>query len=131
VGTGSGILAIAAAKLGASRVIAIDIGPQRRFNRPAEPCTEPGEGDRLGKRRAASRSRRPFQHCSCEYPCRRTGADKFRAGRKVARGGFLVLSGILTEKEGIVVTGFAPFLLTLVETTREAEWSCLTFRLER
>jgi ribosomal protein L11 methyltransferase len=49
---------------------------------------------------------------------------------KMRRGGFLVLSGILFEKEGTVLAGYAPFPLSLIETTREAEWSCLTFRLE-
>ena len=42
----------------------------------------------------------------------------------------LILSGILTEKEELVRDGFAPFPLSLVEITREAEWSCLTYRRE-
>jgi ribosomal protein L11 methyltransferase len=50
---------------------------------------------------------------------------------KLKRDGFLVLSGILTEKEGIVLEGFARFPLALVETTREAEWSCITYRRTR
>jgi len=45
---------------------------------------------------------------------------------KVAPGGWLILSGILTEKEEFVCAGFPG--LTLVENPRELEWSCLTFR---
>jgi ribosomal protein L11 methyltransferase len=56
------------------------------------------------------------------------------AGDLVARlagGGFLILSGILTEKEEIVLDGFSRYPLALVETTREGEWSCITYRLTR
>ena len=49
---------------------------------------------------------------------------------RVRPHGFLILSGILTEKEELVRTGFAPFALALREITREAEWSCLTYRRE-
>jgi ribosomal protein L11 methyltransferase len=50
---------------------------------------------------------------------------------KMRENGFLILSGILTEKEDSVLEGFSHFPLTLVETTLQAEWSCITYRLER
>jgi ribosomal protein L11 methyltransferase len=45
---------------------------------------------------------------------------------KVAPGGWLILSGILTEKEQMVLAAFPE--LALVENPREAEWSCLTLK---
>ena len=47
---------------------------------------------------------------------------------RTAPGGFLILSGILTEKEPLVVEGFAPFGLMQLSPTREGEWSCLVYR---
>ncbi len=130
VGTGSGILAIAAAKLGADRVIAIDIDPTaviiaqqnmalNRVEKIVSLSTAPlAEVVGLFSVVVANILAEELVRMSCELV------------GKMRQGGFLVLSGILTEKEGIVLAGFAPFPLTLVETTRDAEWSCLTFRLE-
>lgn len=131
VGTGSGILAIAAAKLGATRVIAVDIDPTaviiaqqnmalNRVESIVSVSTSPlGEVVGLFSVVVANILAEELVRMSSELV------------GKLRKGGFLVLSGILTEKEGTVVAGFAPFPVTLVETTREAEWSCLTFRLEK
>jgi ribosomal protein L11 methyltransferase len=131
VGTGSGILAIAAAKLGAGRVIAIDIDSTAviiaqqniALNRVAtivSACTAP-LAEVVGLFSVV------VANILAEELVRMSG----ELVGKMRQGGFLVLSGILTEKEGTVLAGFAPFPLNLVETTRDAEWSCLTFRLER
>jgi ribosomal protein L11 methyltransferase len=47
---------------------------------------------------------------------------------KVAAGGFLILSGILREREEFVTQGFARSGLVLAEVAREDEWSCLIYR---
>jgi ribosomal protein L11 methyltransferase len=49
----------------------------------------------------------------------------------VAPGGALVLSGILQEKEALVIEAFAAFPLTGPEITRREEWSCLLYRQGR
>jgi ribosomal protein L11 methyltransferase len=48
--------------------------------------------------------------------------------QRLSPGGFLILSGILTEKEDLVVDGFSNFDVTLTEIARESEWSCIVFR---
>jgi ribosomal protein L11 methyltransferase len=49
---------------------------------------------------------------------------------RLVPGGTLVLSGILTEREEFVRTSFADHGVTLLTTTRHAEWSCLCYRLD-
>ena len=131
VGTGSGILAIAAAKLGAGRVIAIDIDPtavmiaqQNMALNLVESIVSVSTAT-LGE--VVGRFNVVVANILAEELVRMSG----KLVSKMRQGGFLVLSGILTEKDETVLAGFAPFPLTLVETTRDAEWSCLTFRLER
>jgi ribosomal protein L11 methyltransferase len=131
VGTGSGILAIAAAKLGATRVIAIDIDPE------AVSITQ----QNLAVNRVeeiVSVSSVPLSEVDgffgvvvANILAEELVRMRHELVGKMRRGGFLILSGILSEKEGTVLDGFAHLPLTLVETTREAEWSCITFRLER
>lgn len=131
VGTGSGILAIAAAKLGAGRVIAIDIDPTAVLIAQQNVALNAVEG-------IVSTSSAPLAEVSGLFGivvANILAEELVRLSSelvsKIRQGGFLILSGILTEKEGTVLAGFAPFPLTLLETTRDAEWSCLTFRLER
>lgn len=131
VGTGSGILAIAAAKLGAARVIAIDIDPEAVSITRQNLELNQVEG-------IVSVSALPLVEVDGSFGvvvANILAEELVRMGRelvgKMRRGGLLVLSGILSEKEGLVLDGFAIFPLTLVEATREAEWSCITFRLER
>jgi ribosomal protein L11 methyltransferase len=128
VGTGSGVLSIAAAKLGARRVVALDIDPEAvavaeqnlALNRVADsvrvgvdPLAEvPGVYDIV------------LANILAEELVR-LGTELFD---RVETNGYLILSGILTEKEQLVCEGFAPFSLALVEITREAEWSCIIYR---
>ena len=130
VGTGSGVLSIAAAKMGAGRVIGIDIDPGaveiahanlvlNQVDTAAQVNSDPltaVEGD--------------FDIVVANILAEelvRLGEELFR---RVRASGLLILSGILTEKEDLVIAGFAPFPLTLMEITRDAEWSCLAYRRE-
>jgi ribosomal protein L11 methyltransferase len=47
---------------------------------------------------------------------------------RVAGEGFLILSGILTEREEFVIAGFAHLPLLLHSVTRQEEWCCIVFR---
>jgi ribosomal protein L11 methyltransferase len=128
VGTGSGILAIAAAKFGADRVTAIDIDPDA-----VAVAQQNLELNRV--QGVVAVSAMPLGEVAGTFAvvvANILAEELVRMGSelvgKLKRDGFLVLSGILTEKEGIVLEGFARFPLVLVETTREAEWSCITYR---
>jgi len=131
VGAGSGILAIAAAKLGAGRVVAIDIDPGAVSVANENAVLNRVEG-------TVTVSGTPLAEVSGHFAvvvANILAEDLVRMGRELVgrlrQGGVLVLSGILSEKEETVLAGFAPFRLNLVETTRLAEWSCLAYRLGR
>jgi ribosomal protein L11 methyltransferase len=127
VGTGSGVLAIAAAKLGAGTVVALDVDPEAvavaRRNLDQNRIVIP-----------ALVTAKPLAEISGTYDivlANILAEELIRLGKdlvcKVRPHGYLVLSGILTEKEGFVCQGYAPLPLALVEITREDEWSCLTY----
>lgn len=128
VGTGSGILGIAAVKLGAEQVIAIDLD---------------GDAVRAAAENSAINGVSASMHIS-DTPLELTGRgfdvilanilaeDLARLSpeltKRLAPGGFLVLSGILTEKESIVAESYAGFEPGPIEILREDEWSCMVYR---
>lgn len=126
VGTGSGVLSIAAALLGAGAITAVDIDPEA-VRVTQENLELNGVADRV----AASTT--DLGKLPGSYPvvvANILAEELVRLSdqliSRVAPGGWLILSGILTEKEAFVLAGFPS--LTLVENPREAEWSCLTLR---
>ncbi len=126
VGTGSGILAMAASKLGASRVVGTDIDPDA-VEVAKENCAMNGV--------TAELVTTPLADIPGQFAvvlANILAEDLVRMASdltaKVAPGGVLILSGILVEREPYVIDGFAATGLTLAETTREGEWSCLLYR---
>jgi ribosomal protein L11 methyltransferase len=128
VGTGSGILAITAAKLGASNIVAIDIDPQAvtvaMYNIILNGCEN-----------SVSVSDTPLTLVEGVYDvvvanilAEELAKMAEELTGRVRPGGYLILSGILTEKEEIVQRGFSIPGITLTEITRDAEWSCLVYR---
>jgi ribosomal protein L11 methyltransferase len=129
VGTGSGILAIAAAKLGATHVLAIDIDSQALAVAKENIILNNAE-------KLVSVSDTPLAGVQGSYDIVVSNilAEELvkmapELVKRVKRGGFLILSGILTEKEEAVLQGFSLPGITMAEITREDEWSCLTYRL--
>jgi ribosomal protein L11 methyltransferase len=126
VGTGSGILAMAAAKLGARRVVGTDIDPDA-VEVARENCAMNGVSAELVTTPLADI---PGQFAVVLANI--LAEDLVRMATdltaRVAPGGYLILSGILVEREPYVIDGFASTGLTLVETAREGEWSCLLYR---
>ena len=126
VGTGSGVLSIAAALMGASRITAVDIDPEAiRVTR--ENLQLNGLGDLV----AASTTDLGLLPGEYDIVVANILAEELvrlsaQLIAKVAPGGWLILSGILTEKAEFVRAGFPG--MTPVESPTEAEWSCLTFR---
>lgn len=127
VGTGSGILAIGAVKLGIGPVTAVDIDPLA-----VEVAVENARlNDTLGK---SSISDTPLEEIEGSFDLLlanilaeelvRLSAELVE---RIAPGGLVVLSGILTEKETMVAEAFSARGLLPVETRRDGEWSCLVF----
>ncbi len=128
VGCGSGVLAIAAALFGATAVAAVDIDPVA-----VEVTRENAAVNGVAGRVDASLT--PLGEIPGEYAivlANILAEDLVRMAGELAKrvmaGGFLVLSGILTERERFVIEGFFPLPLTMHAVTRQDEWSCLVLR---
>jgi ribosomal protein L11 methyltransferase len=127
VGTGSGILAIAAAALGAERVVACDIDPEA-CRIALENARHNGVADRL------ELTGRPLAELCGEFDlvlANILAEENIRLASlltaRLAPGAALVLSGILQEKEAPVAAAFAVYPLSPPQITRMEEWSCLLF----
>ena len=128
VGTGSGILALGAAKLGAVRIEAIDIDPQA-VAVARENLDLNGIGDDV------TVSVTPLAAIIGEFDivvanilAEELVRLREQLVRRIAPGGYLILSGILTEREQFVVDGFADTGLHPSGCSHEAEWSCICYR---
>jgi len=126
VGTGSGVLSIAAALMGAARITAVDIDPEAvrvtRENLELNGVEDVVEASTTSLGDLPGEYGVVVANILAEELVRLAG----QLTEKVAPGGWLILSGILTEKEAFVCAGFPS--LTLTENPKEAEWSCLTLR---
>lgn len=128
IGTGTGILGIAAALLGAERVLGIDtdpvavevaarnaqqngVGAAFRAEGTALSCVE-GEFDLV------------FGNLIAEILADLSPAIVSRC----APGGRIILSGILTEKSGWVMQEYARHGASLVEEATDGEWAALLLR---
>ena len=127
VGTGSGILAIALAKLGAKQVLALDVDPVAlKVARENLRCNRVQEAVRLSEARLG-RIRKTFPvvvaNLTAETIIDLAGPLKSR----VAPEGFLILSGILNPKTQEVIDQLTPDF-GLIRRKREKEWMTLLLR---
>ena len=130
VGTGSGTLAIAAAALGAQQVVACDIEPQS--------CLVATENARLnGVDSKVQITGQPLDDLEGNFQlvlANILAEENIRLApqlvSRLAPGGSLVLSGILVEKEQLVIDALRAFALSGPQIDRTAEWSCLIYRKE-
>lgn len=135
-GTGSGVLAIAAAKLGFSPVIACD-----RETAALEATEENAEANRvtLEVRRVDVRETAPPSAptvvANLTAPLLRACAEKLGSGEGPSTGGpeqvsprTLVCSGMLAEETEAVARAFAPQGLEVAEHRVEGEWAALLLR---
>ena len=124
VGTGSGVLAIAASRLGASQVLAIDDDPDAiasaRENLDLNPATNVTLGT-LDLRRATLR---PFDLVLANLTGGLLAAAAQGLMQLGAREGRWILSGFMHAEEADVLTAFAS--CTIVERSQEDEWVCVT-----
>lgn len=130
LGTGSGILAMAASLLGAGRILALDIDPDavdvarenlalNQLSDQVECGTEPLES--LKER---------FDIILANILAEELVRLAPYLTDRLNPGGSLILSGILAEKEPLVRAGFASLPLNYHQTICSGEWVAMLYRKE-
>ena len=127
VGTGSGILAIAAAKLGFTGIVGVDVD-QVAVRVAQKNAALNGIAD------AVSLSTTPLKDLEGEFPVVVANILphvliylKVHLLARLSPGGFLILSGIITEKAAEVQAAFTSDVRFCREL-KEEQWSCLVFQ---
>ena len=126
MGTGSGILAIAAAKLGAGRVLALD-------NDPVAVKAARGNTTTNGVQNVVSAARGSLAEVSGHYDVvvvnilAHVIVEMMQGGlaARVSPGGKLIAAGIIAEQESQVVTAMEQHGLLLVNRIQKEDWVCL------
>lgn len=130
LGTGSGILAMAASLLGAGRILALDIDPDAvevaRENFVLNDMTNLIECDTT-----------PFEIVTEKFDiilANILAEELVRLApylsERLNAGGALILSGILAEKESLVRHGFDSLSLEYIRTVSDGEWVAMLYRNE-
>jgi len=128
LGTGSGILAMAASLLGAGRILALDIDPDAvdvaRENLALNQLSDCVECGTAPLESLAERFDIILANILAEELVRLAPylTDRLNPG------GALILSGILAEKESLVRQGFASQSLAYGETACSGEWVAMLYR---
>ena len=125
-GCGSGILAVAAARLGAARVTAVDIDPQALTATRANAAAN-GVADHVRVLAPEALVPEPVEVVLANILAGPLAELAPELAAHLAPGGHLVLSGILAEQAPAVAAAYAPWL-ALQEWAREKEWVCLAGR---
>jgi len=129
VGTGSGILSIAAARLGAGEVLGIDIDQLAvEIARENVSRNQVSDTVRIKKGRIGD-IRNRFDLVVANLDFRSLKKMRMALIRHIKRQGFLILSGVLeTEEERLRQQYIDTKILQWIETDRKGEWVCLTFQ---
>jgi ribosomal protein L11 methyltransferase len=128
VGTGSGILSIAAARLGAAEVWGIDIDPVA-VEIASENVNQNGVSRQVKILKARIREiHKRFDLVVANIDFRNLKRARITMLKHIKKRGFLILSGILDkEEERLCQQYLRSGELQWVETIEEAEWVSLTF----
>lgn len=131
VGTGSGILSAAAAKLGAEQILAFDTD-YLAVVAAVENVERNGVASHLnlfqGELGAVGPSRWDVVVVNILAPVIIHLLSKDRLADYLADGGYLVLSGIIEEQESDVVAALDAAALVVVDRTTVRDWVCLVAR---
>ena len=131
VGTGSGILAIAAAKLGAQSVLAVDIDPdavkvanENIHHNGVQAAVRAVQGDLV-----------KGETMPCDLAVANIVADAIcmlcqPLTRHLRQGGLLICSGIIREREADVLAAVTAAGYAMVERLTKGEWVALCLRNE-
>jgi ribosomal protein L11 methyltransferase len=126
LGCGSGILAIAAVRLGADRVLALDTDPIA-IEATVGNAARNGIGDRIATRRGSLPSgEAPFDLVIANLVASILVELASGLARELAPGGTLVASGIFVDREREVADAFRAAGLTMRERDREGDWVALS-----
>lgn len=129
VGTGSGVLSIAAAKLGVPRIVAIDIDPVAA-EIARKNCDANGVGERVEISAGTLGPEHPGRYelvlSNISTPANTALAGTF--GIVVKPAGDLVLSGILTVDAGKVIAAMQAHGFEHLSTAEERDWCCIHLR---
>lgn len=131
VGTGSGILAIAAIKLGASRADAVDVEPVA-VRATAENAGRNGVADRIDTREGSVGQGEPFQGAYDVVLANIIArilielADGLRDATKP--GGHIVLAGIIESREADVLAAFTARGFSLITRRSFEDWVSLVLQ---
>jgi ribosomal protein L11 methyltransferase len=127
LGTGSGILAIAANLLGAGRILALDIDPDAvevaRENLALNDMTDAVECGTVPLESLTENFDIILANILAEELVRLASS----LAERLHPGGSLILSGILAEKEPLVRQGFASQPLTYRRTAAHGEWVAMLY----
>ena len=133
VGTGSGVLAIAAIKSGAVRAIGTEIDPQS-VNVANENARKNHVANRFrayhtrGAGNALIRSAAPYELIFANILARPLIGLSPEIAGMIAPGGHVILSGLLTRQEPLVRAAYTGRGLDLVKRIRKDGWSTLVLR---
>jgi ribosomal protein L11 methyltransferase len=128
VGTGSGILAIALAKLGAQKVWALDNDDVAlKVARKNARCNR-AQGKIRFQATALNRIRRSFPIVVANLTAKTILDLAAALETKVAPRGFLILSGILTPKANAIIDRFKSVGFRVARRKHEREWATLLLR---
>ena len=128
VGTGSGILAIAAAKLGARRVLGTDIDADAIAVARQNCAQNQVSVDLVTTPLAAIPG--TFSIVLANILAEDLVSMAADLAARVRTSGALILSGILQEREAYVTAGFFGTGLILATASHDSEWCCLVYRRE-
>lgn len=130
LGTGSGILAMAASLLGAGRILALDIDPDAvEVARENLVLNEMSDHIECGTAPLESLTEH-FDIILANILAEELVRLAPYLTERLQPGGSLILSGILTEKESLVRHGFASQPLKYIQTASAGEWVAMLYRNE-
>jgi ribosomal protein L11 methyltransferase len=128
VGMGSGILSIAAAKLGARRVLGIDVD-QRAIDNARGNIRINKLGGRIRMRKATiSQIGEQFDLVVANIDAKTIEEMRFSLMDRVAAGGTLILSGVLDGEVDLLRKLFTDGSFALMEVSQEDGWACVVFK---
>jgi ribosomal protein L11 methyltransferase len=127
IGTGSGVLAIAASRLGAAQVLAIDDDPDAIASARENLSLNPGADVTLGELDLRRAGIRPFDVVMANLTGALLAAAAGSLEGLAAARGRLILSGFMESEQEAVLAAFSS--CTVERRSQEDEWICVTLAL--